>query len=76
MYPGSYAKTHPDRAAFIMASTGEAVTYRAFDARSNQLAHLFRDHGLKRLDHFLWRIITGILNVAPPENVQASITPV
>jgi len=52
MYPGSYAKTHPDRAAFIMASTGEAVTYRAFDARSNQLAHLFRDHGLKRLDHF------------------------
>jgi len=52
MYPGSYAQTHPDRAAFIMAGTGEAVSYREFEARSNQLAHLLRDHDLKRLDHF------------------------
>ena len=35
-----------------MASTGEAVTYRELDARSNRLAHLFRKRGLKRLDHY------------------------
>ena len=35
-----------------MAATGEAVTYRELDARSNRLAHLFRRHGLKRLDHY------------------------
>ncbi|NDG34520.1 MAG: acyl-CoA synthetase [Betaproteobacteria bacterium] len=52
MYPGSYAIKHPDRAAFIMASSGEAVSYAAFERRSNQLAHLLRDQGLKRLDHY------------------------
>ena len=52
MYPGTYAHEHPDRAAFIMASTGEAVTYREYEARSNQLAHLFRSLGLNRLDHY------------------------
>ena len=30
MYPGNYATQHPDRAAFIMASTSEAVSYREF----------------------------------------------
>jgi long-chain acyl-CoA synthetase len=50
MYPGAHAQTTPDKAAFIMAGTGEAVTYRALDERSNQLAHLFRDAGLKRGD--------------------------
>lgn len=52
MYPGKYAAQHPDRAAFVMASTGERVTYREFEARANRLAHLLRDQGLKRLDHF------------------------
>ena len=51
MYPGKYATQHPDRAAFVMASTGEAVTYRNFEARSNKLAHLLRSYGLERLDH-------------------------
>ena len=52
MYSGQYAKQNPDRPAFIMASTGEEVSYREFEARSNRLAHLFRDHGLARLDHY------------------------
>jgi long-chain acyl-CoA synthetase len=52
MYPGKYATLHPDRAAFIMASTGQAVSYREFEARSNRLAQLLRAHGLKRLDHY------------------------
>ena len=52
MYPGKYAAQHPDRPAFIMANTGEAVSYRDFEARSNRLAHLLRAQGLKRLDHY------------------------
>jgi len=52
MYPGEYASQHPDRAAFVMASTGESVSYREFEERSNRLAHLLRSHGLGRLDHY------------------------
>src|SRR5574337_75176 len=52
MYPGKYAAQHPDRAAFIMAATGEAVSYRDFEARANRLAHLLRAQGLKRLGHY------------------------
>ena len=50
--PASKSKLRPLQPAFIMASTGEAVTYRELEARSNRLAHLFRKHGLKRLDHY------------------------
>ncbi|NPU65317.1 AMP-binding protein [Bradyrhizobium sp. 83012] len=52
MYTGKHARLRPLQPAFIMASTGEAVTYRELEARSNRLAHLFRRHGLKRLDHY------------------------
>src|SRR3546814_10642150 len=40
----------PDKPAYIMAATGETVTYKELEARSNQIAHLFRDAGLKRGD--------------------------
>ena len=52
MYPGKYATQHPDRAAFVMAATGEAVSYREYEERSNQLAHLLRALGLNQFDHF------------------------
>ncbi|MFO1196022.1 MAG: AMP-binding protein [Burkholderiaceae bacterium] len=52
MYPGKYAQERPNHPAFIMASSGETVTYAELDARSNRLAHLLRAHGLKRLDHY------------------------
>jgi len=52
MYTGKHAHLRPLQPAFIMAGTGEAVTYRELDARSNRLAHLFRQRGLKRLDHY------------------------
>ena len=47
MHPATHAKTHPERAAYIMAATGETVTYGQLDARSNQGAHFFRAQGLK-----------------------------
>ena len=46
MHPAAHAKIHPDRAAYIMAGTGETVTYRQLDDRSNQGAQLFRSLGL------------------------------
>ena len=52
MYPGAHATAHPDRACFIMADSGETVTYAEYEARCNRLAHLLRDHGLQRLDHY------------------------
>ena len=52
MYPGEYAHTRADQPAFIMAGTGEAVTYAELEDRSNRLAHFLRSVGLKRLDHY------------------------
>ena len=52
MYTGRHAHLRPLQPAFIMASTGEAVTYRELEARCNRLAHLFRHRGMKRLDHY------------------------
>ncbi|HEY9558881.1 MAG TPA: AMP-binding protein [Acidimicrobiales bacterium] len=51
MYPGVHAASTPDKAALIMGSTGEIVTYAELDQRSNQLARLWRDHGLGPGDH-------------------------
>src|SRR5262249_42004490 len=52
MYTGKHAKLRPLQPAFIMAGSGETVTYRELDARSNRLSHLFRRRGLRRLDHY------------------------
>ncbi len=51
MYPGEHAENNPDQPAFIMAGSGETVTFAEYEARSNRLAHLFRDLGLERTDH-------------------------
>jgi long-chain acyl-CoA synthetase len=47
MHPYLHAQTNPDRAAYIMAGTGETVTYKQLDERSNQGAQLFRSLGLQ-----------------------------
>ena len=47
MHPTVHAKTNADKPAYIMAATGETVTYRELDERSNQIAHMFREAGLK-----------------------------
>jgi acyl-CoA synthetase (AMP-forming)/AMP-acid ligase II len=46
MYPGAHAQTTPDKAAYIMASTGQVATYKDLDEASNRLAHVFADAGL------------------------------
>jgi len=50
MYPGTLAKLHPDKPAYLMAAGGERVTYRELDERSNQGAQLLRSLGLRAGD--------------------------
>ena len=50
MYPGTFAATHPDRPAVIMAETGEGLTYRQLEDGSVRLARTLLDHGLQRGD--------------------------
>ena len=43
-----HAATRPDSPAVVMAETGEIRSYAELDRRSNRIAHLLRNHGLKR----------------------------
>jgi long-chain acyl-CoA synthetase len=45
------ARAHPDKPAIIMGSSGDTVTFGQYEARSNRVAHLLRDAGLRRGDH-------------------------
>lgn len=47
MHPSIHAKSQPERAAIIMAGSGEVITFAELDARSNQVAQLLRARGIK-----------------------------
>jgi len=47
MHLGAVAGRAPDRPAIVMGATGESVTFRELDERSNRLAHLLRSRGLE-----------------------------
>jgi long-chain acyl-CoA synthetase len=51
MHPYIHARRFPDKPAYIMAASGETVTYRQLDEQSNRIAQLFRAHGLNSGDH-------------------------
>ncbi len=51
MYPGTFAETTPDKPAAIMAGSGEVLTYKELDDRSNRLAQLLWAAGLREGDH-------------------------
>src|SRR5947209_1809763 len=51
MHPAAIAKRSPDRAAVIMAGTGEQLSYAQLAERANRLAQLFRLHGIQRDGH-------------------------
>src|SRR5215467_583918 len=51
MWPGLHARERPDKVALVMAGSGEAVTYRELNDRSNRLAQCFFDAGLRFGDH-------------------------
>ncbi|HVP29893.1 MAG TPA: AMP-binding protein [Myxococcota bacterium] len=47
MYPGALAREIPDKPAYVMAGSGQVVTYRELDERSNRLAQLLHASGLR-----------------------------
>ena len=46
-HPGVFAEKNPDKPAYIMGGSGEVVTYKELEDRSNQLAQLLYDRGLR-----------------------------
>jgi long-chain acyl-CoA synthetase len=50
VHPQVHASATPDKAAIIMASTGEIITYRELNEASNQVAQMLRMAGLKAGD--------------------------
>lgn len=50
MHPSVHARTYPEKAAVILAETGEMISYGELDDASNQAARLFRAHGLEHED--------------------------
>jgi acyl-CoA synthetase (AMP-forming)/AMP-acid ligase II len=51
MFPGDFAQATPDKAAYVMATSGDVVTYRELDDEANRLAQYFRRLGLQTGDH-------------------------
>ncbi len=51
MWPGKHALERPDGLALVMAGSGETVTYRELNDRSNRLAQCFYEAGLRFGDH-------------------------
>src|ERR1700676_4183544 len=51
MWPAPHAEQHPDKAAYVLAVSGETVTYRDLDDESNRLAQLLYARGLRFGDH-------------------------
>jgi fatty-acyl-CoA synthase len=51
MYPGTYVARFPDKAAVVVAGTGETLTYADLDERSRRLARVWYDFGLRPGDH-------------------------
>ena len=51
MPPSVHAQATPDKPALICAGSGEVVSYKTLDDRSNQVAQLLRALGLRSGDH-------------------------
>ena len=47
MHPYIHARKFPDKPAYLMAGSGEIVTYGQLDRQSNRIAQLFRSLGLQ-----------------------------
>ncbi|MCX7308810.1 MAG: AMP-binding protein [Afipia sp.] len=52
-YPTHYSVTTPDKIAFQLLGSGETVSFRQLEERSNQAARLFRNCGAATGDHIV-----------------------
>lgn len=51
MFARRHAEETPDLPAVVMAGTGDVTTFKQYEDRCNQVAHLLRSAGLQRGDH-------------------------
>ncbi len=51
MHPGIHAENNPDKPAYILAGSGQVVTFKELNDDSNRGAQLFTSLGLKPGDH-------------------------
>ena len=51
VYARRHAQENPDLPAIVMAGTGAVTTFKEYEERCNQVAHLLRAVGLERGDH-------------------------
>jgi long-chain acyl-CoA synthetase len=51
MYTATHAAEHPSQLALVMSPSGLEVRFSEYEAACNQIAHLLRAQGLRRLDH-------------------------
>ncbi|MGE0668889.1 MAG: acyl-CoA synthetase [Sphingomonadales bacterium] len=51
MHPSVHARTTPDKPAYIIAASGDVVTYGELEKGSNRLAQVFRARDLRPGDH-------------------------
>jgi acyl-CoA synthetase (AMP-forming)/AMP-acid ligase II len=59
-HPSYHATTTPDKPAYVIAETGETLTYAELDRRSNQGAQVFVKLGLKPGDHVAFLLENGL----------------
>ncbi|MBY6159116.1 acyl-CoA synthetase [Pseudooceanicola nitratireducens] len=50
-HPSAHARTHPDKIAYLMAETGDSLSFAQLDDLSNRGAQAFRALGLGQGDH-------------------------
>jgi len=50
-HPSYHATVRPQKIAYLMADTGEALTFAELDSASNRCAHFLRSAGLRPADH-------------------------
>jgi long-chain acyl-CoA synthetase len=50
VYPGTFARTTPEKPAVVMADTGQVLTYRELDDQSVRFARVLHAAGLRRGD--------------------------
>lgn len=60
LHPAYWATQTPNKPAYIMASTGEVVTYQQLEQRSNQVAQFFRKCGLQAGDHIAMQLENNV----------------
>jgi long-chain acyl-CoA synthetase len=59
-HPASHAAKTPDKPAYVIAETGETLTFAELDRRSNQGAQLLYSLGLKAGDHVAFLLENGL----------------